>query len=122
MSTKEPENLDGQDGASQGLTAKKQKGSTPEPPSSTQPRAVQQAVEADTSETDEDAEADLPSWAFDDEDDDDDDYWPGEEDFVFDIMSEEEIQEKANRLREEIRVALCNGLVWKVSTQQLAVL
>ncbi|EGZ72505.1 hypothetical protein NEUTE2DRAFT_139487 [Neurospora tetrasperma FGSC 2509] len=94
----------GPDAAAQAATAKKQKSPTLEPPSLKQHRVEAVATPAveDHGETVEN-------------DDDDDEYWSGEEDFVFDIMSEEEIQEKADRLREEIRVALCNGLVWKPS-------
>lgn len=88
------------------MTAKKQNSPTLEPPSLKQHRVEAVATPAywETVEDDDDA---------------DDEYWSGEEDFVFDIMSGEEIQEKADRLLEEIRVALCNGLVWKVSTRYL---
>ncbi|EAA29840.1 hypothetical protein NCU09166 [Neurospora crassa OR74A] len=92
-----------QNAASQAVTAKKQKSPTLEPPSLKQHRV--EAVVA------------TPAYweTVEDDDDADDEYWSGEEDFVFEIMSEEEIQEKADRLREEIRVGLCNGLVWKPS-------
>ncbi|KHE84355.1 hypothetical protein GE21DRAFT_1208964 [Neurospora crassa] len=93
-----------QDAASQAVTAKKQKSPTLQPPSLKQHRVEAVATPAywETVEDDDDADGD-------------DEYWSGEEDFVFDIMSGEEIQEKADRLCEEMRVALCNGLVWKPS-------
>ncbi|KAK3494173.1 uncharacterized protein B0T23DRAFT_403208 [Neurospora hispaniola] len=91
----------GPDAASQAATAKKQKSPTLEPPG-LKPRSVEAVATPAFEDHWETVE-------------DDDDYWSGEEDFVFEIMSEEEIQEKADRLREEIRVALCNGLVWKPS-------